>query len=118
MLPDLKPPSECSTRQDIRTSIDRIDEELLQLFVARQGYIRRMAELKTHPDQAFDGERIETMVQRLMTRAEELGLEGEQVDKVWRTLIDWNVAFEERTIAARLEAKQGKVSGDGADKSG
>ena len=102
MLPDLKPPSECSTRQDIRTSIDHIDEELLQLFVARQGYVRRMAELKSHPDEAFDSERIEAMVHHLVTRAEELGLEGDQVDKVWRTLIDWNVAYEQRTIAARL----------------
>ncbi|WP_150524443.1 chorismate mutase [Roseibium sediminis] len=117
MLPDLKPPSECSTRQDIRTSIDLIDEELLRLFVVRQGYIRRMAELKTHPDQAFDAERIETMVHRLTVRAEELGLEGEQVDKVWRTLIDWNVAYEERTIAARLEANQKNASGNEATKS-
>lgn len=102
MLSDLKQPSDCHSKQDIREAIDCIDEQLLQLFVRRQGYVRRMAELKTHPDQAFDAERIEAMVQHLKKRAETLGLEGDQVETVWRALIDWNVAFEKKTIAKRL----------------
>ncbi|MCV0429830.1 MAG: chorismate mutase [Roseibium sp.] len=100
----VKTPAECVSKEDIRSAIDALDEELLAIFARRQGYVRRMAELKQHPDEAFDGERIETMVAAIKGRAEELGLEGEQVDEVWRTLIAWNVAWEERTIAARLEA--------------
>lgn len=112
MLPDLKDPADCVTRQDIRSSIDAIDEELLRIFVIRQGYIRRMAQLKQHPSEAFDGERIETMVRHLMDRAEEMGLEGDQVEKVWRVLIDWNVAYEERTIAKRLEEQKTAAAGE------
>ncbi len=99
---DLKTPSECTAKQDIRTAIDAIDQALLDLFAQRQGYVRRMAQLKQHPDEAFDGERIETMVAAIRHRAEDLGLEADQVDVVWRTLIDWNVDYEKRTIAARL----------------
>ena len=100
----LKPPADCTTKQDIRSAIDALDEDLLQIFALRQTYVRRMAELKQSPDQAFDHDRIETMVAALKARAEEQGLEGEQVEAVWRTLIDWNVDYERRTIAARLAA--------------
>ncbi|MEM9635721.1 MAG: chorismate mutase [Pseudomonadota bacterium] len=101
----VKSPAECVCKQDIRTAIDALDEELLEIFVRRQGYVRRMAQLKQHPDEAFDGERIETMVASIKDRAEALGLEGEQVEEVWRTLIAWNVAYEKRTIAERLADK-------------
>lgn len=102
----LKNPSDCQTKADIRASIDALDQQLLEIFVERQGYVRRMAQLKQHPDEAFDHDRIETMVEAIKQRAEKLGLEGDQVDQVWRTLIGWNVAYEKRTIATRLEAKQ------------
>jgi len=103
VLSDLKQPSDCQSKPDIREAIDCIDDQLLQLFVRRQGYVRRMAELKTHPDQAFDAERIEAMVQHLKNKAETMGLEADQVETVWRALIDWNVAFEKRSIAKRIE---------------
>ncbi|QDG79067.1 chorismate mutase [Labrenzia sp. PHM005] len=102
-MTDLKAPADCQTKVDIRTSIDALDQELLKIFAQRQGYVRRMAQLKQHPDEAFDHDRIETMVAAIKQRAEDLGLEGDQVEQVWRTLIDWNVAYEKRTIAARLE---------------
>jgi len=105
----VKQPADCVDKCDIRTAIDALDEELLQLFARRQGYVRRMAQLKQHPDEAFDHDRIETMIAALKARAESLGLEGEQAESVWRTLIDWNVAYERRTIAARLAAAK---SGD------
>ncbi|WP_428688100.1 chorismate mutase [Roseibium sp.] len=103
-MSDVKQPADCIRKADIRTAIDALDEELLQLFARRQLYVRRMAEIKQHPEEAFDRERIETMVAAIMRRAEELGLEGDQAEQVWRTLIDWNVAYEKRTIAARLDA--------------
>lgn len=100
----LKPPADCTSKQDIRSAIDALDEELLKTFALRQTYVRRMAELKQRPEEAFDLDRIETMVAALKARAEGLGLEGEQAEAVWRVLIDWNVDYERRTIAARLEA--------------
>lgn len=111
----VKQPADCVSKTDIRTAIDALDEELLQLFARRQDYVRRMADLKQHPDEAFDHQRIETMVAALKDRAEELGLEGAQAEAVWRTLIDWNVAFEKRTIAARLEALQDGLTKPGSD---
>lgn len=105
-MSDVKPPEACVSKADIRTAIDAIDEDLLEIFARRQGYVRRMAQLKQHPDEAFDHERIETMVALIRARAEELGLEGDQAEQVWRTLIDWNVAYEKRAISLRLESQK------------
>ncbi len=106
-MTEIKPPSKCQSKADIRAAIDALDGDLLKIFAQRQSYVRRMAELKQHPDEAFDHERIETMVAALKEKAEELGLEGDQAEQVWRVLIDWNVAYEKRTIAARLKASEG-----------
>jgi len=100
----VKTPPDCRTKSDIRREIDRLDEAILQLFAERQGYVRRMAELKQHPSEAFDADRIETMLEALRKRSADLGFEPDQAEKIWRAVIDWNVAFEERTIAARLAA--------------
>lgn len=105
-MPLHKEPDECSSKQDIRAEIDALDEQLVQLFARRQQYVRRMAELKQHPSEAFDKERIETLVAAIAGRAEQLGLESEQAELIWRTLIDWNIDYEKRAIAARLEANQ------------
>jgi isochorismate pyruvate lyase len=105
-MTDIKRPADCHTKADIRTAIDALDQDLLKLFAQRQGYVRRIAELKQRPDEAFDHDRIETMVAALKNRAEDLGLEADQAEQVWRVLIDWNVAYEKRTIAARLEKGQ------------
>lgn len=99
----VKTPENCVSKQDIRTAIDILDEELIRIFARRQGYVRRMSQIKQHPDEAFDHERIETMIAAIRQRAEGLGLEPAQAELVWRTLIDWNVAWEKRAISTRLE---------------
>lgn len=101
-----KSAEDCHSKADIRTAIDSLDEDLLKLFARRQTYVRRMAQLKQSPDEAFDRDRIETMVAALKIKAEELGLEGDQAETVWRTLIDWNVSYEKRAIAARLASEE------------
>ena len=111
---NVKTPADCVNKQDIRTAIDILDEELIRIFAKRQGYVRRMSEIKQHPDEAFDAERIENMVAAIRKRAEGLGLEAEQAERVWRTLIDWNVAWEKQVIAARLE-NNADTPGEAAD---
>jgi len=98
----LKTPDECLTKQDIRIEIDRLDGELVRLFAERQTYVRRMADLKRHPDEAFDGTRIESMIAVIRSRAGELALDPDQAELVWRTLIDWNITYEKKVIADRL----------------
>ena len=96
-----KPPAECQTKEDVRVEIDRIDQALLTLLAERHGYVTRMAEIKTDPHEAYDPMRIEAIVAKQRKRAEELELDEDQAELIWRTLINWNVNYEKGIIAAR-----------------
>jgi isochorismate pyruvate lyase len=100
-----KLPQDCSTKEDVRVEIDRVDQALLSLLAERHRYVTRMAEIKTDPHEALDPARIETVVGRQRRRAEELGLDEDQAELIWRTLINWNVNYEKGIIVARQRTK-------------
>jgi len=96
-----KSPAECKTKEDVRAEIDRIDQALLSLFAERHRYVTRMAQIKTDPHEAYDPSRIDMIIGKQRQRALELGLDEDQAELMWRTLIDWNVNYEKGIIAAR-----------------
>ena len=96
-----KTPAECQSKEDVRVEIDRIDQALLSLLAERHGYVTRMAEIKTDPHEAYDPARIEAIIAKQRKRAEELELDEDQAELIWRTLINWNVNYEKGIIAAR-----------------
>ena len=100
-----KAPADCSTKEDVRAELDRIDQELLKLFAERHRYVTRMAEIKTDPHEAHDPSRIATVLAKQRKRAEELGLDEDQAELIWKTLIDWNVNYEKGIIVARRGSK-------------
>lgn len=94
-------PADCQTKEEVRVEIDRIDRELLTLFAERHRYVTRMAQIKTDPHEALDPARIEAVIKKQRGRAEELELDEDQAELIWRTLINWNVNYEKGIIAAR-----------------
>lgn len=99
-----KLPAECENKQDVRVEIDRIDSALLTLFAERHAYVGRMAELKQDAREAFDKTRIEAVIGKVRANAEALGLDEDQAELVWRTLIDWNINYEKGIISARQKS--------------
>ena len=96
-----KSPADCQTKEDVRAEIDRLDQALLTLFAERHRYVTRMAEIKTDPHEALDPARIEAVIKKQRGRAEELELDEDQAELIWRTLINWNVNYEKGIIVAR-----------------
>jgi isochorismate pyruvate lyase len=100
-----KSPADCATKDDVRAELDRIDQALLGLFAERHRYVTRMAEIKTDPHEAHDPVRIAAILDKQRQRADELGLDEDQAELIWKTLIDWNVNYEKGIIAARRGTK-------------
>ncbi|MCE2738695.1 MAG: chorismate mutase [Rhodobacter sp.] len=95
----MKSPSDCATMADIRSEIDRLDEELVRLFAARAAYIDRAGELKaTLGLPARITPRVEEVVANVRRHAVAQGLPPELVEKLWRRLIDWSIAREESVL--------------------
>lgn len=95
-------PADCTTKSEIRTEIDRLDKALVTLLADRFGYVRRMAELKGSPEEAVVPARVDEVLDRVAAEAKGAGLDADLARDLWSRLIDWNIAFEQRTIAARL----------------
>jgi isochorismate pyruvate lyase len=95
-------PADCTTKPHIRAEIDRLDAELVSLLAERFGYVRRMAEIKASPDEALVPERVDEVLDRVAVAATAAGLDEDLARDLWRRLIEWNIDFERRTIAARL----------------
>ena len=100
-----KAPADCNSKEDVRAEIDRIDQGLLTLLAERHRYVTRMAEIKTDPHEAYDPTRIEAIIAKQRNRAEELELDEDQAELIWKTLIDWNVNYEKGIIVARRGSK-------------
>ena len=94
-------PAQCRTREDIRREIDRIDRGLIELLVERFGYIQRMADLKDDPAEARIDARVSDVLAKVTALARERGLDAELTRALWTKLMDWNIDWEARAIAAR-----------------
>jgi isochorismate pyruvate lyase len=93
-------PADCYTKEEVRAEIDRIDSQLIGLLAERFAYVRRMAALKREPSDAYDRQRIEAILSRVRAEAEARGLDPDLAQSLWQQLIDWNVAYEARTIGS------------------
>lgn len=110
----LEPPEECHSMADIRNQIDKIDADLVDLFVLRSRYIDRAVIIKRRDDLPARIEtRVEDVVEKVKTRAARSGFDQELVETLWRLLIEWSIAREAKELgeAYRLASPHGR-SGD------
>ena len=97
----MRAPTQCRTKQEIRTEIDRLDKELIKLFGERFAYVHRMSALKQAPDEALVPARVDEVLEKVGMEAEAAGLDRRLAQDLWRLLIDWNIEYEREKIAAR-----------------
>lgn len=100
-MPPLTPPEQCHSMRDLRTEIDRFDRQLVEMLARRATYIDRAAELK--PAEGLPAripDRVEAVVQNVRNEALFQGLDPDLAEQLWRILIDWSIAREERVLGA------------------
>lgn len=84
---------------DVRAGIDALDRELVQLLRRRADYIdRAIAAKQGNGWPARIPERVEQVVANARAEAAARGLDADLVEGLWRQLIDWSIAREERVI--------------------
>jgi isochorismate pyruvate lyase len=92
----MKTPADCATMTDLRAEIDRLDSALVALFAERAGYIDRAAEIKSGVGlPARIDARVEEVVANVRRHAVARGLPPDQIETLWRNVIDWSIAREE-----------------------
>ncbi|MBT8153016.1 chorismate mutase [Epibacterium ulvae] len=92
-------PKDCSDMSELRKQIDRLDKELVDMLVARAGYIDRAIELKRENGwPARIPERVDEVIENVGREAAKRDLDPELVKALWRHLVDWSIQREAQVI--------------------
>ena len=95
----LRPLQDCRSMSELRVEIDALDAALVDLLAVRSGYIDRAVELKTAEGlPARIDARVEEVIARVRAAAAARGLDEALAEQLWRTLIEWSIARESRTL--------------------
>ncbi|MFC0808755.1 chorismate mutase family protein [Sinorhizobium meliloti] len=94
-----KTPAECTTMDDIRAEIDRLDRALMTLFAERWGYIERAAEIKRPLNLKADiPARVAEVKENARRNAVELGLDPDFYERFWAQLVERAIAHERKLL--------------------
>jgi isochorismate pyruvate lyase len=89
------------TMEDVRASIDAIDDQLVELLARRLYAIRRASEIKNEPSDALVRWRVEEVAARVRERSAHVGFDPGTAERIWRAMMDECIDFERRALAAR-----------------
>jgi len=90
----MKTPEECLDIQDLRQEIDAIDREVIELLGKRFAYVKVAAHFKTSSDGVKAVDRFNAMLQQRRIWAEEVGLNPDAIEKLYRDLVGYFIAEE------------------------
>ncbi|MEM8544380.1 MAG: isochorismate lyase [Cyanobacteria bacterium P01_H01_bin.119] len=91
-----KPPENCASLQEIRTEIDRIDQQVIQLLGDRFQYVKAAAQFKNDETSVRAPERFAAMLVHRRQWAEAAELNPEVVESLYRDLVNYFIDEERR----------------------
>ena len=97
--------NDCSTMDEVRAEIDRIDKMLVDLIGERFGYVDRAWQLKNSPAEARVPWRVQQVIDKVRAHAGEKDLPPELVEALWRQMIGWFIQYEEEKLRQQTQDK-------------
>jgi isochorismate pyruvate lyase len=90
----MKVPEECLDIQDIRKEIDAIDRQVIELLGKRFAYVKAAAQFKKSTDGVKAVDRFNAMLQQRRIWAEEVGLNPDAIENLYRDLVGYFIEEE------------------------
>ena len=98
-MTELTKPDDCKSMEELRHQIDKLDIKIVELLATRSKFIDRATDLKSiNGMPARIPDRIESVVSNAREAAQELDLDSDLVEKIWRILIGWSIQREAEII--------------------
>jgi len=85
---------ECTSLEEARAEIDKLDEEIVNLIAKRNNYMKQIAHFKTSIDEIKSDERINHVVSKVRQQAISLGLSPNLINDLYVRMIDAMVESE------------------------
>ncbi|PHM17570.1 MAG: chorismate mutase [Sulfuricurvum sp. PD_MW2] len=84
----------CTSLDEVRTQIDQLDDQIVELIAARNGYVKQAANFKHSVEEIKANERMEAVMDRVRLRAMEFGVSPNLLTKLYTIMIDAMVEAE------------------------
>lgn len=93
-------PSGPQSLADLRAVIDRIDRDMVTLLAERVRCVDAVIAVKARDGlPAAIPERVEDVIAHVRAEAEAAGMPSDLAEMLWRRLIDWSIAYEDRHLS-------------------
>lgn len=103
--PARRSPEACSTMEELRVEIDKIDSELVALIAERARFIDRAIVLKKRDGlPAYIPQRVEEVIAKVRKTARDLGAPEHVVETIWRVMVDEFISIESGRLAGPSSA--------------
>lgn len=93
----------CKSLDQVRSNIDRIDKEIIRLIAERGEYVAQAAAFKKSETGVSDSSRVEAVVQKARSTAEQYGADPDLAEAVYREMIS-------RFISSEMSAFKGAAT--------
>jgi isochorismate pyruvate lyase len=90
----MKNPEDCNGIDEIREAIDDIDLQIMKLYSKRYGFVKEIVKYKTDEASVIAESRQEEVIAQRRAWAVELDLNPDLFEKIYWTLIRFNVQKE------------------------
>lgn len=94
----MKKARDCTTMDAVRTQIDRLDRELVDLLAERWTYVDRAWHFKRSREEASVPWRNRDVIAKVRERAVHAGMPPEMAEALWRMIIGWGILHEEERL--------------------
>lgn len=84
----------CATLEEVRSNIDRIDNEIIKLIAERSDYVKQASAFKKSEDGVKAPNRVEAVINKVRSKAEEYGANPDMVEKLYREMISSFINME------------------------
>lgn len=85
---------ECKTLEEVRTEIDALDDQIVELIGARNSYIKQAARFKETVDEVKAPERINEIMAKVRHKALTLGMSPNLLEEIYTIMINEMVESE------------------------
>ncbi|MCR4796317.1 MAG: chorismate mutase [Ruminococcus sp.] len=84
----------CSSLEEVRENIDRIDDSIIRLIAERAEYVRQAALFKKDEDGVKAPDRVKAVLQKVREKAEKYGAPADIAETVYRNMIAGFIGME------------------------
>lgn len=86
--------NECSSLEEIRENIDRLDRDIVSLLVKRGNYVIQAAKFKKNITKVEDQTRINNIITKVMDYSKEMNFDSSVIEQIYRFLIQVYIQLE------------------------